>query len=421
MLVALVGIPAGAPVVDAANVDSLRLTARYDVEASFSWATRAVSVRTQASIHNPTSSSVSTIAFNLGILRYGQANVGLVTVNGSAVSETIDDQTVLVPISPALPPGGDRDVVINFTATLQTRTDGDHWQFARLSGYLTAYRWIPWLSRTVKFDRPSVGEVWVTPIASRIDVEITTDQPLTLATSGRRTGVSGLTQTFVAYNVRDFNFSAARDYQTATRTANDGTQITFFYKSMNATRVLNWAVKAFNTYSANVGAYPYTQLNISEVGPWAGIESPALFWLPNNVRKRYVPWMTAHEVAHQWFYAVVGNDQAIEPFADEAVADFMARKLVGLWASSQCAKSRLDITVYTTPGACYPWIVYVQGNRYLKKYFKQVGAADFWQGLRNYYSAYKFKIGGTRQVLDALDAASGYHPNHAARFPTLYP
>jgi hypothetical protein len=242
-----------------------------------------------------------------------------------------------------------------------------------------------------------------------------------MATSGRRISVNGLTQTFVANNVRDFNFSAAPDYQTASRTTNDGTTITFFYKTLDATKVLNWAVTAFDTYSANVGAYPSDQLNIAEVGPWADIESPGLFWLRSNLPGRYLPWTVAHETAHMWFYSTVGNDQAIEPFADEAVADFMARKLVDKWASSQCAKSRLDITVYTKPGKCYPWIVYVQGNLYLKAYFNEVGAGDFWQGLHNYYAAYKFDIGGTRQVLDALDAASNYHPNHAARFPTLYP
>ncbi|MEP7158554.1 MAG: hypothetical protein ABI797_03945 [Chloroflexota bacterium] len=421
MLVALCSFSMTAPAADAATVNSLKLRASYDVSAKFNWTTRHVEVRTESAVHNPTGSSVSTIAFNLATLRYGQAHVGVVTVNGAAVSETIQDQTVLVPISPPMPAGGNRTVVINYTGTLQTRSDGDYWQFARLGGYMTAYRWIPWLSRTVKFDRPSVGEVWVTPTASRVDVTITTDQVLKMATSGERTSPVGLTQTFVAYNVRDFNFSAAPDYLTASRTAAGGKTITFFYKSMNATKVLNWAVTAFNTYSNNVGAYPYDQLNIAEVGPWAGIESPSLFWLPNDLPGKYLPWTTAHEVAHQWFYSVVGNDQALEPFADEAVSDFMARKLVNSWANSQCSKSRLDITVYTKPGKCYPWIVYVQGNRYLKAYFEHVGAADFWQGLHNYYAAYKFGIGGTRQLLDALDAASNYHPNHAARFPTLYP
>lgn len=420
LLVVLVGVPGATADVNAATVDSLRLRATYDVQANFSWASYDVSVHTLAHVTNPTASVVSTLAFNLAPLRIGRnPAVGLVTVGGSPVAETIDDQTILVPLSPALPSGGNTDVVINYTARLSINSNGDNWQFARLGGYMTAYRWIPWLSRAVRFNRPSASEPWVTPSSSYVRVALTTDRTLKVASSGKRISLNGLTQTFEARNVRDFNFSAAPDYLTASRTVN-GKKITFFYKSLNATRVLDWTAKAFKAFSANIGAYPYEQLNVAEIGPWADIESPSLFWLRSNLPRRLLPWTVAHETAHMWFYSVVGSDQALEPFADEAVSDFIARKLVGTWASSQCAPDDLDQTIYDL-GACYPWVIYVQGNLYLRAYFNHVGAADFWQGLRNYYNANRFGMGGTREVLDALDAASGYHPNHALRFPTLYP
>ena len=97
------GMPVAQPV-DAASVNSLALKATYEVTANFSWATRAVSVHTTAEVYNPTGGSISKIAFNLGTLRTGNANVGLVTVRGFNVTETIQDQTVLVPVSPALGP-----------------------------------------------------------------------------------------------------------------------------------------------------------------------------------------------------------------------------------------------------------------------------------------------------------------------------
>jgi aminopeptidase N len=132
--------------------------------------------------------------------------------------------------------------------------------------------------------------------------------------------------------------------------------------------------------------------------------------------------MVAHEVAHEWFYSTVGNDQALDPFADEAVAEFLGRDIAGSWASSKCPNGRLDRSIYASPGECYIPVVYYQGYRYLQAYRQTVGASDFWQGMRNYYNAYKFKIGSTRKLLDALDAASGYDSSkHAARFPSLYP
>ncbi len=36
----------------------------------------------------------------------------------------------------------------------------------------------------------------------------------------------------------------------------------------------------------------------------------------------YLVAIAAHETAHQWFYGVVGNDPAIEPWLDEALATY---------------------------------------------------------------------------------------------------
>ena len=41
--------------------------------------------------------------------------------------------------------------------------------------------------------------------------------------------------------------------------------------------------------------------------------------LPSQV---YLESTVAHEVAHQWFYNLVGNDQADEPWLDEALAQY---------------------------------------------------------------------------------------------------
>lgn len=410
-------LPAAGPV-DAASVNSLNLRATYEVTASFSWATRAVSVHTTARVTNPTGGAVSTVAFNLATLHTGNASVGVVTVRGNPVNETISDQTVLVPFSPPLGAGSTADVVINHKATLASRAGGYKWQFVRRSGVMTAYRWIPWLSRTARFANAGGGESYVTPSSASVEVAITTDQPLVIASSGRRVAVNGLTQTFVAHDVRDFNFSAAPDYQTATRSTN-GTTITFYYRTLPPARVLDKAVQGFNFFTNNIGAYPEDFLNIAEVGPWYGMESPNLNWIPRDGGS-LLDYMVVHEVAHEWFYSTVGNDQGLEPFADEALSEFLGREIAGSWTSSKCPNGNLDRTIYATPGDCYVAVVYYQGYRYLDAYRNHVGDADFYQGLRNYYSANKFGMGGTRKLLNALDAAANYHPNHAARFPSLY-
>ena len=416
LLVATVAVPGQTLAV---GVNSLGLRAKYTVDASFAWSSRAVSVQSTANVKNTTSSSTNELAFNLSTLRTGHAHLGSVLVDGHGANATVNDQTVLVPLGRALAPGERVVVAISYTATLSSSTSGDRFGFARTGGVMTAYRWIPWLSRPTQFNRPSVGETWVTPTSPSVRVTLTSDRKLTFATSGRRVAGNGLSQTFVAKKVRDFNFSAAPDYRKASRTVGRK-RITFYYRKMSPGAVLKTAARALRSYSANIGAYPYANVNIAEImRGGASIESPSLFWINPDEPRRLLSWDVAHEMAHQWFYSVVGNHQAQQPFADEAVADFIARDLVDHWAKPKCGTQRLDQSVYDL-GSCYPWVIYVQGNLYLRAYRDKVGNAAFYRGLRNYYRHYKFGIGGTRQLLDALDNAAGISYPHYKRFPSLY-
>ena len=151
------------------------------------------------------------------------------------------------------------------------------------------------------------------------------------------------------------------------------------------------------------------------------MESPGMIWIPSNAtgatRKRY---LVSHEMAHQWFYGVVGNDQATDPFADEALAEFMARTITG-FRTSKCTETNLDGSVYDYNSTCYYEVIYIQGADYLADYRARVGDNAFWTGLRDYYEKYKFGLGGTLELLDTLDADSaGNGGGHAERFPSLY-
>ena len=422
LAIALLAVPTVGDAPVRAAVNSLGLRATYDVDATFNWNSRAVNVRTAAQVTNP-GGAVATVAFNLVPLRQGNANLGSVTVNGSPASAQADDQTVLVSVGGALGTGDTATIVINYTATMNSSAFGERYMLARADGIMAGYRWVPWLARETRYSRPSIGDPWATDISPSITVDITTDRVLRFASTGRRVSSSngGLTQRFAATNVRDFNFSAAPDYKTSSRTVGN-TRITFFYRAQSPSAVLNVAAGSLAHYANRLGAHPYTQLNIGEVGPqssWPAIESPGHFWIPRNVTGSTRAWEVAHEVAHEWFYASVGNDQAYEPFADEAVSDFISRDYLNQWATTGCAQNRLDHTVYSI-GSCYAGVVYIQGNLYLKKYRTDVGTANFWQGLRNYYQNNKFGFGGTRELLVTLDNAAGINSNHAARFPSLF-
>jgi len=413
--------PATGRAADVADVSSLALSATYSVEATFGWEDRQASIHTTAVVTNTARWPVSAVAFNLATLRTGHAEVGEVTADGAPAERLVDDQTIVVPLASVLGPGDTTTIAIGYTARFaaSSSANSDTWAFARIDEVLTAYRWIPWLSRSTPFDRPNVGDPFVTASSPHVAVSITTDREITFAATGQRVGGSGLTQAFEATDVRDFNLAASPTYRT--RSVNvAGATVTFFYRTLPADSVLDTAARAMRDYATKIGPYPHAQLTIAEIGPWSPFESPAHFWLPDNAPMRLLPWMVAHEVAHQWFYSAVGNDQAREPFADEAVSDLMARSLISRFVSSPCPVGRLDHSIYDI-GECYPWVIYVQGVAWLRELRDQIGGDAFWGALARYYEAHVGGLGGTHEVLAALASVAGQDAVDYRRFPHLYP
>ena len=418
---ALAPLPAAAAGARPADVSSLGLTATYDVQATFGWDDRRATVATTAHVTNSTRWPVSTLYFNLSTFRNGHAELGAVSVDGAAVEADVDDQTIIVPLSGPLTPGNSSTVDIAYTARFNadSSVDGDAWEFARIGDVLTAYRWIPWLSRPTPFDRPNVGDPFVTNTSPHVRVTITTDRAVTYATSGRSVANDGLSQTFEVTNVRDFNLAGSPSYRSRSVDV-AGTRVTFYYLTLPADAVLNIAARAMRDYAAKIAPFPHQQLTIAEIGPWSAFESPAHFWLPSNATASLLPWMVAHEVAHQWFYSAVGNDQSLEPFADEAVSDLLARSLLSKFVASQCPTGRLDHSIYDI-GECYAWVVYVQGVAWLREVKNRAGSAQFWSALAAYYHDHRDGLGGNRSLLAALASVAGNAAVDYRLFPYTYP
>lgn len=86
--------------------------------------------------------------------------------------------------------------------------------------------------------------------------------------------------------------------------------------------VMGPALRQMAILSDLVGPYPYTELDIIDApGAFGGIEYPGLIYI-GTVGSSWVTEPVVHEVAHQWFYAVVGNDQVTQPWLDEAAATY---------------------------------------------------------------------------------------------------
>jgi hypothetical protein len=423
LLAVVVVLAGGTPVAAVDGPNSLDgLNATYDVTAAIKWKKRRLNVSSTALVTNNSGNPVNALTFNAAPAKIGRMILGDVTVGGEAANATIDDQNIIVTLPVPLEDSQQVSVTIVYAAWFGGTTGNKQWLFAKVDGVASAYRWIPWLSKAYSFITPTYGEPFVTKVSDEVRVSITPDRAMSIATSGRRTGEgTGLTQTFVAQKVRDFNFAASPNYVEHTQTWGD-VSITYHIIKLPLAKLKTWTIASFDRFSQRVGPYPYSHFTVAEVPTGPSMESPGHIWITQKaIARGTVKYLTVHETAHQWFYGILGNDQATEPFADEAMAEFLTRDLIG-HRSSRCAQSVLDRHVYDYSSGCYYEVIYVQGDIYIHAYRERVGNDQFWNGMRAYYEEYKFRLGGTKALLDTLDAAAGPQGGgHGGRFPSIYP
>jgi aminopeptidase N len=182
------------------------------------------------------------------------------------------------------------------------------------------------------------------------------------------------------------------------------------------------AVNAVTRLEARLGPYPWPILRIVQSSGGLGMEGPGVVWIPAGVARSNLRYLLMHEIAHQWFYGLVGNDQAREPFADEAITDMVARYLTGTRRGSRCTAGTLDKTIYDDSVRCYYERIYIQGGNLLDDARRKMGTAAFFGALRGYLADHRWQLTHTRTLLDALDAATPLDLARGwrARFPTLY-
>jgi hypothetical protein len=416
-------VAASAIVPGSVNRSSINLRATYDVSVWLSYASRQLAVDSRMTVTNTSGVSIDRLELNTIASRLGGLRIRSVTVDGHAVTAKTTDQTLVVPLGGVLPAGASTHVRVRTRSWLRTSLSGSSWMYTKANGVLSAYRWLPWISRPVPFNRPNHGDPFITPVSPEVRVKVTTDRTMVIASTGDRIGHSGLSQTFLARNVRDFTLTASPFYRTGSVTYGSKVIRVYYRSGAPATAMLSAARRAISRYSGLLDAsYPYATYKVVQSAGGYGMESPGLTWIPTGVGRTNVTYLVYHETAHQWFYSLVGGNQAYEPYTDEAAADFLARNALGLRRGSRCSTARLDLSIYRYSSSCYYEVIYIQGGNFLDDLRRRMGSTAFWRGLRAYVDANRWKIAPTKRLLDTLDDATSLNlvPRYEPRFPRLY-
>ena len=139
---------------------------------------------------------------------------------------------------------------------------------------------------------------------------------------------------FVAEDVHDFAFTAWDGFQAIDDVSDAGVKIRCLfprgYDGVARTEI-DAAKHGLRHFGAAFGRYPYGTLTIvhppSGAGEAGGMEYPTLIttggpWFASPLMGREIEIVTLHELAHQWFYGLVGTNENRFPFLDEGLTSY---------------------------------------------------------------------------------------------------
>jgi hypothetical protein len=413
----------------------------YDLRVDLNLEAGYVTAVESVSFTNNTSDTLTTLVFNIPSSFFGGFALADVTVDGDPVSVRMEKQSAEISLLQPLLPGKGVLAVLHFRQDLPP-SDG---RFGSTGGVVALGNWYPMLAvydgGWVRTPYHDIGDPFYSDVAD-YDVFLATSSPVTVVATGEAISHSGKYWHFRARQARDFALAASARYALITKDF-EGVSVTVAHlpeHAAAASQSLEVAGESLRWYNAQVGKYPYASLSVAETVAQNYVhtaqEHTGLIFLRSDtieVGGYFLDILSAHEVAHQWFFGVVGSDQVREPWLDEGLVnamslDFFRQSDGDAYKSMWTGWGNYTVTGYLNrsildfqQGAAYFDEIYRRGATFLRELQELMGPADYWQGLRDYYAANRFGLATPADFLGRMRAASVADPMPLYRRTFDYP
>lgn len=453
------------PVIDWANVShmasAMRADYQGDVEAVLGWANRyyieatlelgpaAIITGSQRVLYtNWHTAPIPDIVFRLypNFSDTGShLRVTNVTAAGQPVNPTITirDTVMTVPLDQPLLPGESVELTMDFMLIHERGVLTTDYGFK-----LQQFQMLNWFPALSVYEGPDKGW-WQTRLPAAnvdnfyseialYDIKLTHHEKTVIAISGvsidtESHGNEMVTEHIVTGPQRD-NFMVASTNLGKITDEVDGTKVNVYFFA-GGERAAEWAMevglRSIAVYNRAFGDYPYAEMDIVQSYHPSGVEFPGITMISTNMWQNGSPTLElviAHEVGHQWWYGVVGNNNGEEPWLDESLTSFTEgiyyrnayndnEERYRLWLDSE---RNIFTNFLTNGGNNQPMnqssaqlggllgiIVYVKGSNFYHELEVLLGREVFIQALQNYYADMKYKLTSGYDILRHFEAASG--------------
>lgn len=416
----------------------------YTIDATLDWMARTLRAVQRVTYRNDTGNTLYDIRFNVEPNRDdGYFELTRVALHGTRTTAyTLDGAQLTIRLANALEPGCIVDVELQFNVAIPAIRDGYRFGHLGYWGYnerqINLGLWFPMVAvhdATHGWISPPFHDVGEYHVLRAADYSLTfavknAPQNIKVACPGDVAQENDHSWHIEMRDARELTISVSDAFKIMTTTTESGVEVTLYYLTTPAIdtldgprHALNVATDALTLYETLYGPYPFKRLVVVEGDFPDGMEfsglvfvSEAWFRTWRGVVNDWLTVITVHEIAHQWWYSLVGNDQGLHPYLDEALAVYSELlffehyfpELTEWWwqfrVNSYAIGGFLDVPVYNFQSA-RPYInaVYLQGALMLDQLRDLMGDEAFFAWLNRYLDVMRGQVASPLDFWGAMN------------------
>ena len=410
---------------------------RYEVSAELDYEAKVVSVEETVTYQNNTGTALSNLVFAVEPNLWWQCFfLESLTVNGDINDEyMLDGQRLEIALDEDLAPADDITLKMVFDVRLPYIEIDDNEAIIRTQLFGYSFRQInliDWFPLIVPYlpgggwilnqqNPGGYGEHMVYESADfYITMRFKNAPDLIVAASGPE-DITEDSRNYQLEGGRDFVLSISPDFLVEQREMQGVTISSYYFpgsenSGIAAAEITAQAMAVFNQLFE---PYPHQSVSVVQNASAFAMEYDGLFFLNRQLypANEALEMITVHETAHLWWFGLVGNDQAVEPWLDESMATYSERlyyeaqspprddwwELTRLWENEP--QYWLDTPVDAF-GRIYRYAVYLDGAVFLHEIRERIGDEAFFSFLKAYTAAFTYRVATTQDFMDLLRTQS---------------
>lgn len=353
------------------------------------------------------------------MLYYNAFFLTSISVNGAPITNySLVTHRLTVPLSTPLPPGGQANLVIQYELNLPIKQKGN--TFGWLSHQTNLTEWYPfvvpydpvngWLLR----DFMPWGEHLVYDSADfEVNLRFTDPASAPIVAAPALPEPNGEWTRYRLSGARTFALSMSREFLVAESAVGPVAVRSYYFAGHEdaGLKMSYVATQVVGLFDPLFAPYPYPVINVVELDYNDGQEFDGLSFLSSAFYDAYdgasqnnLVVLGVHEMAHNWWFGLVGNDQAMEPWLDEALSVYSERiffeytnpGIVNWWWQFRVnyfgPSGWVDTNIYNGGNfRDYTDAVYFNGATFLEDLRVRIGDDAFYRFLKDYAAQLSYR------------------------------